>query len=250
MYNGLSKEEIEYCFQQLCAEAGRQGIIGFSPVEAVQLLPEQALHLQQKLTALGHVEDIAAISLGLFYHEQEILAVPAAWKSKSTADDRWNDYARAYQTLNRLLNHFTAVLTAQFGGVAEQATMEGWAEKVKHVTDYFPHCVSHRAFAEGAGLGWRGRHGLIVTPQAGPALRFATVFLPGRVPSSRKGFAGCGDCQACFETCPMLRKGGEYREACRRRVNTLGLEAEVCGICVRVCWEHVRTQRHREQGHG
>jgi epoxyqueuosine reductase QueG len=157
-------------------------------------------------------------------------------------DDRWNDYARAYGLLNRTLNQFTAALIAQFGGVAEQATVEGWAGTVEHVRDYFSHCVSHRAFAEAAGLGWRGRHNLIVTPEAGPALRFATWFVPGRLPSTNREHVGCGDCRACLDVCPVLRHGGEYRETCRRRLQKLGLEDEVCGICVRVCWEQVHQR--------
>jgi epoxyqueuosine reductase QueG len=238
VHNGL-RHAIERRFQQLCMESEREGVIGFSPVEAVRLLPAQAGYLQQKLNTLPHGGGVTAITLGLFYHEDEILAVPSTWRNKPSPNDRWHDYARAYQALNRLLNRFTTVLAAQFGGVAEQATIEGWVKSVEHVTDYFANCVSHRSFAEAAGVGWRGRHGLIVTPQAGPALRFATVFVPGSIPQPHTELAGCGDCSACLEVCPILREAAEYREACRRRLRALGLEDEVCGICVRVCWERI-----------
>ena len=238
-----SRAAIEGRFQELCAGVGRQGIIGYSPVEAVHLLPEQAQHLQGKLQALTPVAEFTAVSLGLLYGDDEILAVPPVWKSKPAADDRWNAYARAYQALNRTLDQVSTVLAAEFGGVAEKATIEGWAGKVQYVADYFPHCVSHRAFAEAAGLGWRGRHGLIVTPEAGPALRFATVFVPGRITGSYKKLVGCGDCRACVDVCPILREASDYREACRRRIHALGLEADVCGICVRVCWERVARTR-------
>jgi len=240
MHNGL-QDEIERSFQQLCVEAGRQGIIGFSPVEVVRLLPAQARYLQQKVKALQRAGSVTAISLGLFYHEHEILAIPAVWRSKTLLGDRWNDYADAYHTVNDALDRVAAVLAHQFGGVAEQATIAGWTGKVKHVTEYFPHCVSHRAFAEAAGLGWQGRHGLVVTPEAGPALRLATVFIPGSVPQRHKELAGCSDCRACLEVCPVLREAGDYREACRRRIRALGLGAEVCGICVRVCWDRLRA---------
>ena len=104
------KEAIEQRFQQLCAEAGRRGIIGFVSVGAVRLLPVQAKYLQYKLRSLGRLEDVMAVSLGLFYQKQEILAVPPSWRAELAADDRWNDYARAYQTLNRLLNQFVDAL--------------------------------------------------------------------------------------------------------------------------------------------
>jgi epoxyqueuosine reductase QueG len=120
--------------------------------------------------------------------------------------------------------------------VAEQATVEGWAGAVEHVSEYLGHCVSHRSFAEAAHLGWRGRHGLIVTPEAGPALRFATVFVPQRISARRRKLAGCGDCHACLDVCPILQEAHHCREACRGRLSALGLDDEVCGICVRVCW--------------
>jgi len=116
-----SREEIEHRFQQLCAEVGRRGIVGFSPVSAVRLLPAQAQYLQYKLRTLEPTEDVTAVSLGLFYYEHEVLAVPSTWRNKPSPDDRWNDYARAYQTLNRLLNHFVATLATEFGGLLSKS---------------------------------------------------------------------------------------------------------------------------------
>jgi len=240
----LVKEEIRREFRRLCEQAGRRGVIGFTPVEGVRLLPEQAAYLRHKLEGLGPWPDITAVSIGLLYHEPEILAIPDGWVDKPPADGRWNQYARAYAGLNRLLNHIAGQLAQRFGGVAEAATVEGWVGQVKHVSDYFPHCVSHRAFAEAAGVGWRGKSGLVITPEAGPALRFATVFVPQRLPPDERVLPGCGDCNACLEVCPILRPQEGYRERCRRRLAALGLEHEVCGICVRVCWEVVQSNQN------
>ena len=233
------KQDIERRFARSCAEVGRQGVIGFAPVEGVRLLPEQAQRLEEKLTSFRPGTRPGAISIGLCYHEDEIQAIPSAWQSKKTEDDPWNRYARAYRELNRALDRVSSALAAEFDGVAEKATIEGWAGKVQQVGEYFPHCVSHRAFAEAAGIGWRGRHGLIVTREAGPALRFATVFIPVHIPSEPKELPGCGECRACLDICPVLRRTGDYRQACLRRIRALALEADVCGICVRACWEQV-----------
>lgn len=238
----IGKKEIEGEFRRLCEQVGRRGVIGFTSVEGVRLLPEQAAYLWRKLDGLGAWPDVTAVSIGLLYHEAEILAIPDGWVNKPPEDGRWNQYARAYAELNRLLNDVASQLAARFGGVAEGATLEGWVEQVKHVNDYFPHCVSHRAFAEAARVGWRGRSGLVITPEAGPALRFATVFIPQRLSSNNRHLPGCGDCNACLEICPILRPEEGYRERCRRRLQALCLEDEVCGICVRVCWEAVREQ--------
>lgn len=236
-------ETITGLFANLCSEVGRQGVIGFAPAESVLLLPEQAQYLLEKLKNLGPLSQLTAISMGLFYRESEIRAIPRTWQNKPPAGSCWNDYARAYLDLNRTLNHITSVLASELGAVAEKATIEGWAGKVHHVNDYFAHCVSHRAFAEAAGVGWRGRHELIVTPEVGPALRFATVFVPGFIPPVSRNLPGCGECRACLDICPVLSSRNNYRELCRRRIHKLGLEADVCGICVRVCWEQIRKRR-------
>ena len=235
----IRKKKIEDEFRRLCEQVGRQGVIGFSSVEGVRLLPEQAVYLRRKLEGLGEWSDITAVSIGLLYRESEILAIPAGWVSKPPEDGRWNHYARAYTELNRLLTGMASELAERFGGVAEGPTLEGWVDQVQHVNDYWPHCVSHRAFAEAARVGWRGRSGLVITPEAGPALRFATVFVPQRLFPDDRDLPGCGDCRACLEVCPILRPEEGYRERCRRRLKALGLEDEVCGICVRVCWEAV-----------
>ena len=94
-------------------------------------------------------------------------------------------------------------------------------------------------------MGWRGRHQLIVTPEFGPALRLATVFVPARIEAPRRELRDCGECTACVDLCPVLGKGlvksdlNEYREMCRRRIKGLALEADVCGQCIRRCWEVV-----------
>ena len=241
----ISKKDVEREFRLLYEQTGRGGVIGFTSVEGVRLLPEQSAYLRRKLDGLGPWSDITAVSIGLLYHEAEILAIPDGWVAKPPEDGRWDQYARAYTELNRLLNDIAGQLAERFSGVAEPATVEGWVEQVKHVNDYFPHCVSHRAFAEAATVGWRGRSGLVITPEAGPALRFATVFVPQRLPPDSNDLPGCRDCRACLEVCPILRPEEGYRERCRRRLKALGLEDEVCGICVRVCWEAVRGSASR-----
>ena len=231
---------IEGRFAGLAQAIGRRGAVAFSAPEAVRLVPEQEAYLHQQLAGRP-LSEWTAVSLALFYHPGEVLTIPATWQAQADPQGPWNQYARAYNQVNQALNGVSGALAADFGGLAELATIDGWAGAVGHVDEYYPHCISHRAFAEAAGLGWRGRHGLIVTPDAGPALRLATVFLPTRLQTPKVDLPGCGDCRACLDVCPILRRSRDYREACRRRIDALGLEADVCGICVRVCWE--RTVR-------
>lgn len=244
-------ERLSGRFAELCSGAGRSGAIAFASPSGVELLPEQRLRMNGLLQSAGLGEPLVAVSLALFYHANEVQAIPAAWQPHAAEPDQWNVYARAYLEVNRVLNGICDRLAAEFGGVAEKATIEGWAGSVSDVNEYYAHCVSHRAFAEAAGLGWRGKHGLIVTPEAGPAVRLATLLVPGEVHTVRRELSGCGECRACLDLCPILPRAGalaqgqqglDYRERCRRRIARLGLEADVCGVCVRVCWEQVTTR--------
>jgi len=247
--------EIQRSFQTLCAEAKRPGLLATVPLAEIRLLPAQAEYLRRKLAILNlPEEDITAVSIGMAYHRDEIEAIPGEWTARVPPGSRWDDYAHAYAQLNESLDRVSRALAEEYGGVAETATLEGIVGQVTHVSQYFPLCVSHRAVAEAAGLGWRGRHGLVVTPKYGPALRLATIFVPGRIESPRRPLSSCGTCRACIDVCPILDKGIErsdlnaYREMCRRRIISHGLDGEVCGICVRRCWEVVtRTQGYSPQ---
>ena len=64
MDNELERD-IEQRFARLCTEVGRQGVIGFAPVEGVRLLPEQSQRLQEKLSTLGEGSECTAVSFGL-----------------------------------------------------------------------------------------------------------------------------------------------------------------------------------------
>jgi len=238
--------ELERAFHALCAEEGRDGVLAAAPLSEVRLLPEQQEYLRGKLEMLRLPSDeITAVSLGIAYQREEIEAIPRGWHTNKPPDSRWDDYVHAYHRVNQILNRISCVLAESFNGVAERATMDGLIGQVAHVAQYFPYCISHRSVAEAAGLGWRGKHGLIVTPEYGPGLRLASIFLPGRLGSPRSELRGCGECEACLDVCPLLRKAvgqsdlNGYREACRRRIKALALDADVCGICVRRCWEAV-----------
>ncbi len=158
--------EVEDTYRTLCAEFGRQGVWGCSNVADVRLLPEQEGYLRRLLAPLGL--PLTAVSLGLLYHEREVQAIPQRWAADASEDETWEEYARAYTTVNSQLNSIAGGLARRFGGIAEPATVSGWTGSVRHVSEYYSRCISHRAFAQAAGLGWRGRHGLIVTPEVGP----------------------------------------------------------------------------------
>jgi epoxyqueuosine reductase len=68
-------------------------------------------------------------------------------------------------------------------------------------TDSAP--VLEKALAAGAGLGWMGRHSLLIHPRAGSFFFIGEVFtnLPLRVDEAEVA-DGCGACRACMKVCP------------------------------------------------
>jgi epoxyqueuosine reductase QueG len=109
---------------------------------------------------------------------------------------------------------------------------------------------SHKLAAHLAGLGWIGKSCLLVTPEAGPRVRWTTVLT--NAPLQRTGEPAverCGSCRECIEICPVgafsgrAFQPGEPREArfdalaCDRYFAEVEKETgyKTCGLCVYVC---------------
>ncbi len=110
----------------------------------------------------------------------------------------------------------------------------------------------HKTAAVAAGLGWIGRHALLVTDKHGPRVRLATVLtdMPLPEPADNPTQSRCGSCQACVAACPAKAihgapwTPGTPREmlvdvqACLRHMrdhfDRVGRGA-VCGVCMAVC---------------
>jgi epoxyqueuosine reductase QueG len=118
---------------------------------------------------------------------------------------------------------------------------------------------SHKLAAHLAGLGWIGKSCLLVTPQAGPRVRWTSVLTDAPLaatggPTEEK----CGDCTECVNICPVHAFTGrpfraeEPRSArydagrCAKYFEDMEREGGVCvcGLCLYVC-PHGRS-RHSE----
>ena len=108
---------------------------------------------------------------------------------------------------------------------------------------------SHKLAAHLAGLGWIGKSCLLVTPEAGPRVRFTTVLTDAPLEAGTPVEEACGSCTACAEICPASAIFGhnfredEPREArydarkCERYLNSTEQHGRpaVCGMCLFVC---------------
>lgn len=103
--------------------------------------------------------------------------------------------------------------------------------------------LSHRAAAELAGLGWRGRNNLLVTPDAGAQVRLVTVLTDAPLVPDAARAGDCGTCRRCRAVCPAGAIGETaadhdleacYNLLCRFRKRPY-IGQHICGLCARVC---------------
>lgn len=121
---------------------------------------------------------------------------------------------------------------------------------------------SNKLAAHMAGLGWIGKSCLLVTPEVGPRVRWATILTNAPLsPTGKPMPQRCGDCRVCIDACPARAftgrafHAGEERDArfdafaCNRHMRTIKEEIghRVCGLCLKVCPYGVRGNARVEK---
>ena len=108
---------------------------------------------------------------------------------------------------------------------------------------------SHKLAAHLAGLGWIGKSCLLVTPQVGPRVRWASILTDAPLLAGEPQAQRCGGCRDCVEACPphaftgMNFRMDEPREArfdvfkCQEYFNLRKdqMATSACGMCVYIC---------------
>jgi epoxyqueuosine reductase QueG len=242
-------EAIKGFFEQKLVELGRAGVIGAAKFQHVyeDLMPEQQARLNQisgeQFSCL--LENGSIICLGMAYPESAIDAIDAKLTDGAVDKTTWNIYARDYKTLNKALDTVAREIAQRFGGIVIPPVT---GESVKKVEDYYGKTVSHRIVAEHAGLGWRGKNELLVNEKLSCALRFSSIITCLPLPHGQKLNTSCKDCTACIDACTILtnkNKLQNYRANCLQQITKLGLEADVCGTCIKACYRHSTTHHHK-----
>ncbi|RZL11101.1 MAG: tRNA epoxyqueuosine(34) reductase QueG, partial [Rubrivivax sp.] len=93
----------------------------------------------------------------------------------------------------------------------------------------------HRAFTDSApvmevelasrsGLGWRGKHTLLLSREVGSTFFLGEIFVDVALPLTEPETAHCGTCQACMDICPTQAIIGEKKVDARRCISYLTIE--------------------------
>jgi len=109
---------------------------------------------------------------------------------------------------------------------------------------------SHKMATHLAGLGWIGKNCLLITPQNGPRVRWATILTNAPLQTTGESREDqCGSCVQCVEICPVKAFTGQpFREneprnvrfdagKCDRYLTRLEEQDDpgVCGLCLYIC---------------
>lgn len=84
--------------------------------------------------------------------------------------------------------------------------------------------VLERPIAEKAGIGWTGKHSLIINEDAGSWFFLGELFLPLPLPKDQPVEEQCGKCVACITTCPTGAIVEPYVVDSRKCISYLTIE--------------------------
>jgi epoxyqueuosine reductase len=114
------------------------------------------------------------------------------------------------------------VMRRRLQRLADRITAEVGPFRYRAFTDSAP--VMEVALAQKAGLGWRGKHTLLINRDAGSYFFLGEIYTDLPLPPDAAVDEHCGTCRKCLEVCPTGAIVGPYRLDARRCISYLTIE--------------------------
>ncbi len=132
---------------------------------------------------------------------------------------RGRDY---HKILRNRLQQLGEKIDQRLAELIAQGLLDPLNLQFRAFTDSAP--VLEVELAQQAGLGWRGKHTLLLTRQAGSMFFLGEVFLNLPLPLDEATSAHCGQCRACIDVCPTQAILGPGLLDARRCISYLTIE--------------------------
>jgi epoxyqueuosine reductase len=148
------------------------------------------------------------------------IATPDDWRERETA--RLADPSAAVVSLYARGRDYHKVLRARLQQLAARIEEAAGQFGYRVFTDSAP--VMELPLAEKAGLGWRGKHTLMLNREAGSMFFLGEILVDLPLPVDEPASAHCGQCRACIDVCPTQAILGPGRLDARRCISYLTIE--------------------------
>ncbi len=153
------------------------------------------------------------------------------WRARELA--RLTDPQAAVVSIYARGRDYHKVMRARLQQLAERIEREIGAYGYRVFTDSAP--VLEVALAQKAGVGWRGKHTLLLERDAGSMFFLGEIYVDIPLPTdaqthperaTRESGAHCGQCTRCIDACPTGAIVGPYRVDARRCISYLTIELQ------------------------
>ena len=161
---------------------------------------------------------VSAIMTTMAYAPNDAAWVETAWVN--LADDE-----RAFVSRYALGRDYHKVVRARLNMLADRIAQQTGPFIHRPFCDSAP--VLEVELARKAGLGWRGKHTLLLNREQGSMFFIGTLYTSLTLPISSNAAADgehCGQCQRCIDVCPTGAIVAPYRVDARRCISYLTIE--------------------------
>ena len=138
------------------------------------------------------------------------------------AEANLRDSSRAYVSRYALGRDYHKVLRSRLQKLADRLAAEVGPGGYRAFVDSAP--VMEVELASRAGLGWRGKHTLLLDRNAGSWFFLGEIFTDLPLPADQTVTDHCGTCRACLDACPTGAIVAPYRLDARRCISYLTIE--------------------------
>ncbi|HET7930203.1 MAG TPA: tRNA epoxyqueuosine(34) reductase QueG, partial [Rhodanobacteraceae bacterium] len=145
----------------------------------------------------------------------------------SDPDAAWQTLAdgeRAYISRYALGRDYHKLIRNRLQKLATRIETETGPFGYRAFTDSAP--ILEKALARNAGLGWIGKHTLVINRDAGSYFFLGEILTDLPLPVDAPASAHCGTCTRCIEVCPTQAIIGPYQLDARRCISYLTIESK------------------------